>query len=211
MRTKSVALLFSTIGPVFLELTSPGFGAGTLNFEPLILAPYETTFVQNESYRNGKILKVTGAIKGLDSRKVCVSLDRRAGLTSSTVGQAPPLRPEEQETVKPVFEHAIPNIRGKNLTAVVVNYPPGGKSLPHHHAKSAFIYAFVLSGTIRMGIGSQRPLVYEAGDSFYEEPGAHHTISENASDSQPASLLAVFIVDSEDRPLTLPDPSGERP
>jgi quercetin dioxygenase-like cupin family protein len=210
MRTKSVALLFSTIGPAFLALTSPGLGANTLN-EPLILAPYETIFVQNGSCPNGKILKVTGVIKDLDRRKACASFDRRAGLTSSTVGLVPPLRAEEKESVEPVFQRAIPNIHGKTLTVVVVKYPPGGKSLPHHHAKSAFIYAFVLSGAIRIGIGSQRPLVYEAGDSFYEEPGAHHTISENASDSQSASLLAVFIVDSEDRPLTLPDPSGEGP
>ena len=55
-------------------------------------------------------------------------------------------------------------------------------------------------------MGSERPIIYRAGDSFYEEPGAHHTISENASESQPANLLAVFIVDAEDRPLTLPDP-----
>jgi quercetin dioxygenase-like cupin family protein len=208
---KSVALLFSTIGLVFLELTSPGFGDSALGFEPLILAPYETTLVQNGSCPNNQILKVTGAIRGLDRRKACVSIDRQAGLSDRSIGQAATPRSDELETVKPVFQRAIPTIPGKNLTAVVVSYPPGGKSPPHHHAKSAFIYAFVLSGAIRIGIGSQQPVVYEAGDSFYEEPGAHHTVSENASNSEAASLLAVFIVDSEDDPLTLPDPSAQRP
>jgi quercetin dioxygenase-like cupin family protein len=42
--------------------------------------------------------------------------------------------------VKPVFEHVIPNVEGKSMVAVVVTYPPGGKSLAHHHARSAFIY-----------------------------------------------------------------------
>jgi hypothetical protein len=55
-----------------------------------------------------------------------------------------------------------------------------------------------LSGAVRIGIGSERPIIYRAGDSFHEEPDAHHTVSENASESQPANLLAVFIVDAED-------------
>ena len=211
MRIKPAALLLSTIGFVFLELTSPGLGDSTLSFEPLILAPYETTFVQNEFCPDGQILKVTGAIRGLDRRRACVSIDRPGGLSDRTIGQAAAPHADELETVKPVFQRAIPTIPGKELIAVVVSYPPGGKSPPHRHAKSAFIYAFVLSGAIRIGIGSQRPVVYEAGDSFYEEPGAHHTVSENASNSETASLLAVFIVNSEDHPLTLPDPIAERP
>jgi hypothetical protein len=170
MRIKSVALLFSTIGLVFLELTSPGLGDSTFSFDPLIVAPYETKFVQNGSCPNGQILKATGAIRGLDRRKACVSIDRQAGLSDRTIGQAAIPRADELETVEPVFQRARPTVSGKNLTAVVVSYPAGRKSPPHRHAKSAFIYAFVLSGAIRIGIGSQRPVVYEAGDSFYEEP-----------------------------------------
>ncbi len=111
----------------------------------------------------------------------------------------------EQENVKPVFQKAIPNIPSKNLVAVVVSYPPGGKSVPHHHAKSAFIYAYVLTGAIRSVVGNEPVKVYQAGESFHEEPGAHHRISENASSTEPASLLAVFIVDAADEPLTTPD------
>jgi quercetin dioxygenase-like cupin family protein len=91
------------------------------------------------------------------------------------------------------------------MVAVVVNYPPGGKSPAHHHARSAFIYAYVLSGAVRSQVGDEPPKVYRVGEGFYEVPGAHHRISENASDKEPASLLAVFVVDSEDRPLTTPD------
>jgi quercetin dioxygenase-like cupin family protein len=109
------------------------------------------------------------------------------------------------EQVKLVFEHAIPNTERKSMVAVVVTYPPGAKSPAHHHARSAFIYAHVLSGAIRSQVGDEPAKVYQAGEGFYELPGSHHGISENASDREPARLLAVFVVDSKDRPLTTPD------
>ena len=112
---------------------------------------------------------------------------------------------QNAEQVKIVFERAIPNTEGKSMVAVVVTYPPGGKSLAHHHAPSAFIYAYVLSGAIRSQVDDQPAKVYQVGEGFYEVPGSHHRISENASDTEPASLLAVFVVDSNDNPLTTPD------
>ena len=62
--------------------------------------------------------------------------------------------------MKPVFEHVIPNVDGKSMVAVVVTYPPGGKSPSHHHARSAFIYAYVLSGAIRSQVGDEPAKVY---------------------------------------------------
>lgn len=91
------------------------------------------------------------------------------------------------------------------MVAVVVSYPPGGKSAAHHHAASAFIYAYVLSGAIRSQVDNGPVKVYHTGEGFYELPGSHHRISENASKSEPASLLAIFIVDSRDKALTTPD------
>jgi quercetin dioxygenase-like cupin family protein len=118
---------------------------------------------------------------------------------------APPAIAQEREQVKVVFEHALPNVEGKRMVAVVVSYPPGARSLPHHHAASAFIYAHVLSGAIRSQVGNDPANVYQAGEGFYEVPGSHHRISENASETEPASLLAIFVVDSRDNPLTTPD------
>ena len=94
---------------------------------------------------------------------------------------------------------------------MVVTYPPGGRSPPHHHAKSAFIYAHVLSGAIRSQVGNEPAKVYRVGEGFHEVPGSPHTISENASTSEPASLLAVFVVDSKDNPLTTPDQNSGLP
>lgn len=125
-------------------------------------------------------------------------------LTAIAFGLSPALA-QNVEQVKPVFQHVIPNAEGKSMLAVLVSYPPGAKSPAHHHAKSAFIYAYVLSGTIRSQVGEEPPKVYKVGEGFYEEPGSHHRISENASDKEPASLLAVFVVDSNDKTLTTPD------
>jgi quercetin dioxygenase-like cupin family protein len=126
------------------------------------------------------------------------------GLTAIAIGITTGLA-QDMEQVKPVFEHMIPNTQGKSMVAVIVSYPPGGKSPAHHHAQSAFIYAYVLSGAIRSQVGDEPAKVYQAGEGFYEVPGSHHRISENASDKEPASLLAVFVVDTNDKPLTTPD------
>lgn len=109
------------------------------------------------------------------------------------------------ETATPQFRHDLPNVPGKQLVSVVVDYPPGTKSQPHHHAPSAFIYAYVVSGSVRSQLeGEATPRVYRAGESWFENPGAHHIVSENASDTQPAKLLAVFVVDAN-ATLTIPD------
>ena len=112
--------------------------------------------------------------------------------------------------ITPRFEHAIPNLPGKSLVAIEVSFAPGEASHPHHHAGSAFIYAYVLSGTIRSQVEGEPARDYHAGDSWYESPGAHHVQSRNLSATQPAKLLAVFVVDSDDKPLTTPDPEGGR-
>lgn len=108
------------------------------------------------------------------------------------------------ETVTPNFQHAIPNIPGKSLTAVVVDYAPGAASPVHRHAASAFVYAYVLSGDIESQVNDGPKRVYHAGESFFEEPGAVHSVSRNASQTKPARLLAVFVADSDDKVLTTP-------
>ena len=103
--------------------------------------------------------------------------------------------------VKPVIAQQLPNVPGKSLTALVVHYAPGGKSSKHRHAGSVF--AYVLSGSIRSENSATRPAkVYAAGESFFEPPGSEHRVSENASATEPASLLAVFVADDGARLTT---------
>jgi quercetin dioxygenase-like cupin family protein len=101
---------------------------------------------------------------------------------------------EVGDQVKQVRTEKLGNVPGKSITAIVVTYPPSGKSDPHHHAGSVF--AYVLSGAIRSENSATGPVkVYKAGESFFEPPGSRHLISENASTKEPASLLAVFVAD----------------
>jgi quercetin dioxygenase-like cupin family protein len=110
----------------------------------------------------------------------------------------------EAETVTKNFDAAIPNIPGKSLIAVEVDYAPGATSPPHTHAKSAFIYAYVISGAIESKVNNGETRIYRAGESWSEPPNASHPISRNASKTEPAKLLAVFVVDSNDKALTTP-------
>src|SRR5262249_31332132 len=102
------------------------------------------------------------------------------------------------------FEAAIPNTPGKSLIALEVDYAPGAASPPHTHAKSAFIYAYVISGAIESKVNDEETRIYRAGESWSEAPGAVHSISRNASKTEPAKLLAIFVVDTNDKTLTTP-------
>jgi quercetin dioxygenase-like cupin family protein len=112
---------------------------------------------------------------------------------------------ELQETVTPVFERQLPNVPGKSLVAVEVLYPPGGASPSHTHPKSAFIYAYVLSGEIISAVDGEKPRLYRAGESWHEVPGAHHRVSRNASKTKPAKLLAIFVLNTGERQVVFPD------
>jgi quercetin dioxygenase-like cupin family protein len=112
------------------------------------------------------------------------------------------------DTIKTNFSHLISNVPGKSLVAMEVSYPPGGASTPHHHSDSAFIYAYVVSGRIASQVEGQPEHIYFAGECWYETPGAHHLISRNASNTEPAKLLAVFVADTGDKALTTPDHAG---
>jgi quercetin dioxygenase-like cupin family protein len=116
----------------------------------------------------------------------------------------------QNAVVRPVFDQPT-NVPGKSLQAVTVSYPPGARSAAHHHANSAFIMAYVISGAVRSQLEGEPARVYHAGETWSEAPGAHHTISENASATEPAELLAVFLLDTGDGPLTTDDTANNEP
>ena len=124
---------------------------------------------------------------------------------AALLSASPVLARTKGDVATPAFAHALPNVPGKKLVAVRVDYAPGAKSAAHHHAPSAFVYAYILAGSIRSQVGSTPVQVFHAGESFYEDPGEDHRISENASETKSASLLAVFVVDQNDTNLTQKD------
>jgi quercetin dioxygenase-like cupin family protein len=101
---------------------------------------------------------------------------------------APPAAPRP-----PVFVHDLPNVSldGWEVTVSHVDYPPGRVGTMHHHA--GFVLAYVLEGSVITKISGQGDeKTYTVGQMFYEQPGATHEVSKNASQTQPAKLLAMI-------------------
>jgi quercetin dioxygenase-like cupin family protein len=125
-------------------------------------------------------------------------------LIAAAFGVGSAIAADNNAKVTLVYEHALPNVPGKSIKGVLVEYGPGGSSPAHTHAKSAFIYATVLEGAIRSSVNSGPVVTYHTGQSFSEMPGDLHSVSANASNTEPAKLLAVFVVDTDEKELTTP-------
>jgi quercetin dioxygenase-like cupin family protein len=97
------------------------------------------------------------------------------------------------DTVAPISSYAPPNVPGKRVTIVRVFYGPGGFTQAHRHAGS--VTAYVTKGEIRSQLGGGPVETFKVGQSFFEPPGATHLVSANASNAEPAELIAVFVAD----------------
>ena len=80
---------------------------------------------------------------------------------------------------------------GHQLSAITVTYAPGQSSSPHRHGGD--IFAYVLSGHVRTQLEGGALHVYGPGQSWFEPAGAHHIVSGNASKTEPATFLVIFI------------------
>lgn len=125
-----------------------------------------------------------------------------------SLAAAPALAAQKAHNAKitVVFDHELPNVPGKSMRGVLVEYGPGGYNPAHTHAESAFIYATVIEGEIRSKVNDGKEKVFKTGENWIEVPGDHHLISANASKTKPAKILAVFVVDTKETELTTPDP-----
>jgi len=141
-------------------------------------------------------------MRALAALALVAATDVRA---QETVGNAVQLAGSKDAKVTLVYQHALPGIPGKSVKGVLVEYGLGGYSRSHTHAKSALIYATVIEGEIRSKVNDGPEKTYRTGENWTEMPGDHHTVSANASETKPAKILAVFIVDDRDTVLTIPD------
>ena len=105
------------------------------------------------------------------------------------------------DKVEVITSHALPNVPGKRVTIVRVFYGPGGFSHAHRHAGT--VTAYVTKGEIRSQLGGGPVETFGVGQSFFEPPGATHLISANASNTEPAELIAVFVADEGAQLTTL--------
>jgi quercetin dioxygenase-like cupin family protein len=126
-----------------------------------------------------------------------------ASLLSTTVAAEKANAPASKVTK--IFDRELPNVPGKSMRAVLVEYGPGAASPSHRHPNSAFIYATVLEGEIRSQVNDDPARVYKAGETWTEQPGDHHKVSANASTTEPAKLLAIFVLDTSETEILFPD------
>jgi quercetin dioxygenase-like cupin family protein len=106
-----------------------------------------------------------------------------------------------QDVVEPISSHALPNVPGKRVTVVRVFYGPGGFTPPHTHSGS--VTAYVTKGEIRSQLGGGPVETFKVGQSFFEPPGTKHMVSANASNTEPAELIAIFVADEGAQLTTL--------
>lgn len=97
------------------------------------------------------------------------------------------------DKVELISSHALPNVPGKRVTIVRVTYGPGGFTRPHRHAGS--VTAYITKGEVRSQLGGEPLETFTVGQSFFEPPGAIHLVSANASNTEMAELIAVFVAD----------------
>jgi quercetin dioxygenase-like cupin family protein len=129
---------------------------------------------------------------------MCSELLAGAGHADAQTSTAP-LRPPTT-----VFTHDLPNLTMEDweVTVSYVDYPPGRVGAAHHHA--GFVLAYVLEGAVVTKISGQgEEKTYGVGQMFYEQPGATHEVSKNASATQPARLLAMIFA-KKGSTLTMP-------
>src|SRR5712691_4684724 len=105
-----------------------------------------------------------------------------------------------------VFKHDLPNLTMEDweVTVSYVDYPPGRVGHTHHHA--GFVLAYVLEGAIITKISGQEERTYRTGEMFFEPPGSTHEVSNNASATEPAELLAMIFA-KKGVQLTMPGPA----
>jgi quercetin dioxygenase-like cupin family protein len=95
-------------------------------------------------------------------------------------------------SVRQVIRQALPGDPERELILTEVSYPPGATSAPHMHANG--VMAFVVSGAITSAVNDAPAQTFRAGEVWWEPPGAVHHVSRNASITEPAKLLAIFVV-----------------
>jgi quercetin dioxygenase-like cupin family protein len=112
-------------------------------------------------------------------------------------------QPAPATKVSQVFKQVIAEFPGREIVMVTLDIPPGGGSPPHRHP-GHHIFGYVLEGTYKLKIDQGAETVLTKGQTFYEAPGQLHAVSANASQTEPAKILA-FIVAESGKPITVPE------
>lgn len=104
---------------------------------------------------------------------------------------------EHTDNVMPngaIFSASLVDMPGKNLVVVALKFPPATKRSRVDHRHPGSVYVYVTEGTVRLGLEGGPIKEVHVGESFFEPPGALHTVAESASATESAAAIAVMIV-----------------
>ena len=107
----------------------------------------------------------------------------------------------QEPKVTPVMSKDLPEVPGKEVLMITVEYPPSGKDPIHRHNAHGFIY--VLEGTIVMQVKGGKEVTLKPGQTWYEGPEDVHVVGQNASTTKPAKFLVFLFKDKNAPALVL--------
>jgi quercetin dioxygenase-like cupin family protein len=126
-------------------------------------------------------------------KTVPLTMDKISGVLAPLCINSAAAASSPLDKVEVIGSYALPNVAGKRIMIVRVFYGPGGFSRAHRHAGS--VTAYITKGEIRSQLGGGPVETFGVGQSFFEPPGSTHLVSANASNTEPAELIAVFVAD----------------
>jgi quercetin dioxygenase-like cupin family protein len=103
----------------------------------------------------------------------------------------------------PIACERLPNVPGKSITTLLVEFPPNAFTPRHRHPGS--VTAYVTKGTLRSQLNDGPIGTFGVGGTWFEPPGTIHSMVENPSPTEPAEIMAVFVADSDCGALTIFD------
>ncbi|BCM21478.1 cupin domain-containing protein [Mesorhizobium sp. J8] len=141
-------------------------------------------------------------VRGNRAAAITGGMDAHIHMMGADAGEGATARPTT--TVKPLSCEKLPNVPGHSITTALVEFPPNAYTPRHRHPGS--VTAFVIKGALRSQMEGSPAVTYTQGQTWFEAPGAIHTFAENASATEPAELLAIFVAEDDCGPLTIPVP-----
>ncbi|TPI16897.1 cupin domain-containing protein [Mesorhizobium sp. B4-1-3] len=139
-------------------------------------------------------------VQGNRAAAITGEMDAHIHMMGADAGEGATARPTTK--VKPLSCEKLPNVPGRSITTALVEFPPNAYTPRHRHPGS--VTAFVIKGTLRSQMEGSPAMTYTQGQIWFEAPGAIHAFAQNASATEPAELLAIFVAEDDCGPLTIP-------
>ena len=121
--------------------------------------------------------------------------------TSTLMAQMAVTPPVAQETITPLITKDLAGFPGEQALMYTVDFPPGFSSPVHRHNAQLFLY--VLEGSIVTQVKGGKEITLTPSQIYFEDPNDIHTVSRNASSTQPAKFLVFMVKKKGAPPLVL--------